>query len=287
MLSVVILTFNSADTIGATIASAKALSDDIHVVDSFSTDATVALAEGLGARVVQHAFENYGAQRNWAIETLALKHSWELHLDADERLTEGLAAEIGKVMADPIEAIDGYLIPRLVYFLNHPIRHGGMYPIYHLRLFRRGRGRCERRQYDQHFLVEGGTLAKLHSPMIDDIRLSLGEWVARHNRWADANVAMAYDASLRGEIQGRLAGGNAIERKRALRGAYDRMPLFLRPFLLFLYRYVIRLGFLDGKAGLIFFVLQTFWFQFLVDAKIYERRLRAPESAKTRPEERS
>ncbi len=272
-VSVVILTFNSAAVLPRTLAAARLVSDDIHVVDSFSTDETVEAARAAGAGVVQHAFERYDLQRNWAIEHLPMQHDWELHLDADERLTPELAAEINRVMADPPADLDGYLIPRLIYFLGAPIRHGGMYPNWHLRLFRRGKGRCERRLYDQHFLLpQGGRIGRLDQPMIDDIRMSLDEWTRRHLRWADAQTEMALNGGGEGEIPGRWAG-SPIERKRALRRVYGRVPLLLRPFLLFFYRYVLRLGFLDGMPGLIFFVLQTFWFHFFVDARIYERRL--------------
>jgi hypothetical protein len=107
--------------------------------------------------------------------------------------------------------------------------------------------------------------------MIDDIRMPLTEWTARHNRWADAEVR----EMLRGETTGRISGkmaGNAVEKKRFLRDIYNGAPYFVRPIGLFLYRYFLRLGFLDGMEGLIFYVLQTFWFRFLVDAKIYEAR---------------
>jgi glycosyltransferase involved in cell wall biosynthesis len=270
-LSVVILTYNSEATIGATLASARRVSDDIHVVDSGSTDRTVAIADQAGARVTHHAFESYGAQRNWAIDTLTLRHAWELHLDADERLSDALIAAIEDLKARgfPGPAV-GYFIPRLVHFLGRPIRHGGMYPIWHMRLFRHGRGRCEARRYDQHFYVDGPT-ARLAHPMIDDIRMPLGEWVIRHNRWAEAEADELMLGGAGGGVTPKL-GGNPVERKRALRGSYNRLPRFLRAFLLFLYRYVLRLGFLDGRAGLIFFVLQTFWFRFLVDAKLYERQ---------------
>jgi glycosyltransferase involved in cell wall biosynthesis len=93
-ISVVILTFNAADTIGATLASVRDLSGDIHVVDSGSTDATLEIAAAAGAIITRHPFESYGAQRNWAIDTLALAHPWQLHLDADERVSDGLAAEL-------------------------------------------------------------------------------------------------------------------------------------------------------------------------------------------------
>ena len=268
-ISVIVLTFNAEATIGATLASARRISDDVHVVDSYSTDRTLEIAHAAGAVVTQHPFEHYGAQRNWAIDTLQLKHGWQLHLDADERLSDGLIAELEATVARGLpDDIAGYYIPRLVHFHGRPLRHGGMYPIYHLRLFRNGRGRCENRKYDQHFMADGPT-AKLANPMIDDIRISLGEWTSRHNRWADAEVD-----ELLAPTHGVIAGGagDPVAEKRAQRGFYYRQPLFLRALLLFLYRYIFKLGFLDGREGLIFYVLQTFWFRFLVDAKLYERR---------------
>lgn len=271
-ISVIILTFNSEETIAATVQSACRISDDVHIVDSFSTDNTLKIAQSYGANIVQHEFENYGKQRNWAIDTLSLKYDWQLHLDADERLSDGLAEELNSLRSSFPDNIVGYYIPRLVHFLGRPIRHGGMFPIWHMRLFRNGAGRCECRRYDQHFYVNG-TTSRLTQPMIDDHRMSLTEWIARHNRWADAEADELLGSGKEGAIRGRMQG-NPVERKRALRGFYYHMPLFIRPFLLFLYRYVFRLGFLDGREGLIFFVLQTFWFRFLVDAKLFEKHLK-------------
>jgi glycosyltransferase involved in cell wall biosynthesis len=269
-VSVIVLTFNSAATIGATLDSLAGLSDDVHVVDSGSTDETKAIVAAKGARLAEHPFENYGAQRNWAIANLPLKHEWQLHLDADERLTPELKAEIAALLASPVdEAIGGFYIPRLVHFHGRALRHGGMYPIYHMRLFRRGRGRCEARKYDQHFMADGRT-GKLAHPMIDDIRLTLSEWTIRHNRWADAEVDEILNPGGEGVIA--AGGGDPVAEKRRARGWYYRAPLFLRAFLLFFYRYVLRLGFLDGREGLVFYVLQTLWFRFLVDAKLVERR---------------
>lgn len=268
-LSVIVLTFNAEATIGATLASARRVSDDVHVVDSFSTDRTLEIARAAGAAIVQHEFKDYSAQRNWAIDTLPLRHEWELHLDADEQVSDELVAELMALMASGAPPdIVGYHIPRLVQFHGRALRHGGMYPIYHLRLFRHGRGRCEDRKYDQHFFVDGRT-ARLSAPMIDDIRQPLTEWTARHNRWADAEVEELLNPGA-GAIRG--GTGDPIAEKRAQRAWYYRQPLFLRAFLLFLYRYVLKLGFLDGREGMIFYVLQTFWFRFLVDAKLYERR---------------
>ena len=267
--AVILLTYNSEATLGATLLSAKKLSDEIFVVDSFSKDGTVELARSLGANVVEHAFEHYGAQRNWAIDNLPITRPWQLHLDADEWMNDKLVAAILALPEEPEHA--GYFLPRSLRFLGRVLRHGGMNPTWHLRLFRGGVGRCEDRKYDQHFLLASGTSGQLHGSMIDDIRMPLTEWIARHNRWADGEVT-ELDSH---ETSGRLepdARGNPAQRKRYLREKYNRMPLFVRPFALFVYRYFVRLGFLDGTEGFIFYVLQTFWFRFLVDAKIWEKR---------------
>ena len=267
--SVVILAYNSVETLGATLAQAKQISDDLHVVDSFSTDETVALSQQHGAQVVQHAFESYGAQRNWAIDHLPLRYAWQLHLDADERLTPELIASLQALPEDP--AHSGFLIGRLVQFLGRQLRHGGMSPTWHLRLFRNGAGRCEERKYDQHFYLTQGSAGQLQGYMIDEIRMSLSEWTARHNRWSDAEVMEQTQANDAVRIQPRFRG-NPVERKRFLRGLYNGAPLFVRPYALFFYRYFLRLGFLDGREGFIFWTLQTFWFRFLIDAKLFEQR---------------
>ena len=199
---------------------------------------------------------------------LPLRHPWELHLDADEKLSAELVREIRTQLEEPNEAVEGYFVPRWICFLGRVLRHGGLCPTWHMRLFRRGKGRCEDRLYDQHFYVRGIT-GRLHGPLIDDIRLNLSEWTTRHNRWSDAEVI-----ELRTPGEGeRVVGdwlGDPVEKKRALRGSYYRLPLFFRPLLLFGYRYVLRVGFLDGVEGFIFYVLQTFWFRFLIDAKLWE-----------------
>jgi glycosyltransferase involved in cell wall biosynthesis len=280
--TVILLSFNSEDTLGATLSRAREVSGEIFVIDSFSSDGTIALAESYGAKVVSHAFENYGAQRNWGIDNLPITGKWQLHLDADEVMDAELVAAIQALPDEPEHA--GYFVPRYVKFLGRVLRHGGMSPTWHLRLFRTGVGRCEDRKYDQHYLLVGpdptnpGTTGKLPGVMIDDIAMSISEWTARHNRWADGEVA---EIDARHEA-GRLVAdpkGNPAQRKRALREKYNKLPLFVRPFALFGYRFIFKLGFLDGTEGFIFWVLQTFWFRFLIDAKIWEKR-NLPKGAK-------
>jgi glycosyltransferase involved in cell wall biosynthesis len=278
-ISVIILTFNSERTIGKTIESAAKISDDIHIVDSYSTDRTLEIIKQYSISLAQHPFENYGSQRNWAIANLPLKYDWELHLDADERLTDELINELKQLTVKFPEDINGFYIGRIVHFMDRPIEHGGMHKIFHLRLFRHGKGRCENRKYDQHFYADGAT-ANLQGAFIDDIRMSLSEWTFRHNRWADAEVNELVSTDTAGRISPDLTG-TPVQKKRFLRGIYNDTPLFVRPFLLFFYRYFLRMGFLDGKEGLVFFVLQTFWFRFLIDAKLLERQLEESKSEET------
>lgn len=265
--SVIILTYNSEATIKKTLERAFLVTDDIHVVDSFSEDSTCDIARTMGANLISHEFENYGIQRRWASANLPLKYDWELHLDADEWLSDELTAEINLLQTKFPRGIDGYAMPRLTVFLGREIRHGGQFPIWHLRLFKRGKGRCEDREYDQHFIVDG-VVRKLRGEFVDDMRMSLSEWTRRHNTWSDAEVRELSAGG--GHHTDRVTLSGPLSRRRAMRKAYYYLPALLRPAVLFFYKYFFRLGFLDGVPGLIFFVLQTFWFRFLVDAKLLE-----------------
>lgn len=271
LLSIVILTRDEEANLPALLASFAGLDCRVFVVDSGSTDRTVAIAEAAACVVISHPFENYAAQRNWAFDHLSLDTSWVLSLDADERLTPELRDEIASVVAEDDPAFAGWMLKKQTWFMGRWLRHGGQYPSWHLRLGRTGKVRCEDRLYDQHYVVDG-VVGRLENDYIDILTDSLTSWTERHNRWATLEATELLSAESRVQIQPRW-GGTPIERKRFLRmKVYGAFPLFVRPFLLFLFDYVIRLGFLDGKPGLIFHVLQRFWFRFLVDAKIYERR---------------
>ena len=287
-VAAVVLTLNEERNLPDCLSSLAGWVQELFVVDSGSTDGTLAIAREAGATVRHHAFEHYGAQRNWAIDNLPISAPWTLHVDADERITPELRASITAALAGNTASrgeIDGFLVSRRTLFMGRWIRHGGHYPAWHLRLMRTGAGRCEDRLYDQHFYV-AGAVQKLQGDLIDTLTPDVATFTARHLRWA-ALEAAEQDAppDAAGRIRGRLATGNAIEQRRWLRDWYARLPLFVRPAAYFLYRYVVRLGFLDGRAGLVFHVLQGFWFRFLVDALILERRLRRKEGKAAAAEE--
>jgi glycosyltransferase involved in cell wall biosynthesis len=269
-LAVVVLTYNEEANLPRCLASLQGLKCSLVVVDSGSTDQTLQIAEKSRAALLSHPFENYALQRNWAQENLPFQADWILHLDADERLTPELAREINEILATADGSIDGFLLRKRTIFMGRWIRHGGHYPSYHLRLFRRYKGRCEDRLYDQHFVVDG-KVRPLDSDYLDIVAHDLSTWTLRHRRWAEleANEMMA-QADCRRQVHPDLLG-NPIERRRWFRNAYSRGPLFVRAFAYWSYRYLLRLGFLDGREGLIFHFLQGFWFRFLVDAMIYEQ----------------
>jgi glycosyltransferase involved in cell wall biosynthesis len=278
-VTAIVLTFNEEKNLPACLDSIAPWVENLYVVDSGSTDRTLEIARAAGAVVVEHAFENYGAQRNWAIDHLPIASPWTLHVDADERITPELRDAIVAALAHDPQDVDGFLVSRRTMFMGRWIKHGGHYPAWHLRLMRTGSGRCEDRLYDQHFYVRGA-VQKLQGDLIDTLTPDVATFTARHLRWA-ALEAAEHDTppDATGRIRGRLGTDNAIEQRRWLRDWYARWPLFLRPSVYFFYRYVVRLGFLDGRAGLVFHVLQGLWFRFLVDALILERRLRRKDSS--------
>jgi len=266
-LVVIILTFNSAAVIESTVVAAKQLSGTIVCVDSGSTDGTLELLERLGCRTHNRPFKHYADQRNWVIETIGDEYPWQLHLDADEILDKDLIAAVRAALVAPAGCV-GFVLHRRTYFLGQALRFGGT-GNWHMRLFRSGHAVCEDRLYDQHFICDGPT-RMLNGWLLDMNVGSLSEWTARHNRWSDMEAReLLRPVHASGLLPGRLSR-DPRERRRAYKGAYYRVPPYLRAGLLFLYRYLVQLGFLDGRAGLLYALLQTLWFRMLVDAKVDE-----------------
>ena len=279
-LTVIVLTLNEELNLPECLDSLILLHCPVYVVDSGSTDGTIEIAKSWGATVVEHPFENYGAQRNWSQENLPINTTWILHIDADERLTPELGKEIINALNTVKPDVDGFLLRRRTVFLGKWIKHGGHYPSYHARLYRWGRGRCEDRLYDQHYIVSG-RVEKLLGDMIDTTP-ELLDWTLRHAGWAKSEAQeLLLDSRSSGRLRGRLFG-SPIERRRWMRQViYNKFPPLLRALLYFLVRYVLRLGFLDGKRGLVFHFLQGFWYRFQVDAYLLEDRQKSSKRVET------
>lgn len=274
-LVVVILTFNEEIHLARCLASVKLIANEIVVVDCFSTDATLEIAHSHGARVVQREWVNHATQFNWAIMQLDADTDWVLRIDADEYLTSELVAEIKARLPSIGTEIDGVYCSRRMTFLGRLIRHGGVFPVRVLRLYRHGHGQCENRLMDEHIKVIGPTVY-FKGEMIDDNLNSLTWWTDKHNKYASREAVdllnLEYHFMPHDSIAS-LRGGNQAGVKRWVKEVvYARLPGGFRAFAYFFYRYVIRLGFLDGQAGTAFHFLQGFWYRYLVDTKVAEVR---------------
>lgn len=273
-ISVVVLTFNEELNLPACLDSLRALDAPLFVVDSGSTDRTVRIAREFGAHVVEHPFATHAAQWHWALQALPLQTPWVLALDADQRATPELVAELRTLGDAAMQDVAGAYVKRRQLFRDRWIRHGGYYPKHLLKLFRRDRVRIDTGDLvDHHFVVQGPTVTLRHDIVEANRREDdIAFWIEKHNRYA---VLMA-----REELRWRLGrrdsaitpslSGNHDERTAALKSVWRRMPLYVRPFLYFFYRYLLRLGFLDGKQGAIFHFMQAFWFRLLVDINLDE-----------------
>jgi glycosyltransferase involved in cell wall biosynthesis len=272
-LVAVILTFNEEIHLTRCIASVQEIADEIVVVDCFSTDTTLDIARVHDARVIQKKWVNHAEQFNWALTQLDADTDWVLRIDADEYLTPELIDQIKAGLSCIGSEIDGVICSRRMTFQGKLIRHGGVFPVRVLRLFRFGRGQSENRWMDEHIKVAGPTM-NLRGELIDDNLSTLTWWTDKHNKYASREAVdllnLEYHFMLHDSVAS-LRGGNQAGIKRWLKEvAYARLPSGFRAFAYFFYRYVIRLGFLDGQAGTAFHFLQGFWYRYLVDTKVIE-----------------
>lgn len=277
VLSIIVLACDEHSNLPAFFASIDGLDCRIFVVDSGSSDATVAIAEAAGCEVVAHSWTNYADQFNWALANFSATTPWVMRMDADERLTPELVAELQAKLPSLPADVAGLEVKRQVWFWGRWIRHGAYYPTWLLRVWRNGQAVCEDRWMDEHMVVTGGSILKLDHDIIDENHKGLTFWTDKHNRYADREVKDLLTIEASRSASG--LEGQASQRRWLKENLYARSPLFLRAFLYWFYRYVIRLGFLDGIPGLVFHFLQGFWYRFLVDAKIYEHRRNQSSSA--------
>jgi len=272
-ITTVILTLDEEIHIARAIACARAFSREVLVVDSFSTDRTVAIARSLGARVVQHAFVSHARQLRFAIEECGIATEWILRLDADETIGADLAARIAAGVPELAPDVSGVLLDRRHMFMGRWIRRGGRYPLHLLRLWRNGLGEVEDRWMDEHVRVTSGRLVGLHGEFADACERDIGYFVTKHNGYAlrEAVEVVGRRHGLLGSAPSAVGSGRQARMKRALKNRfYNRLPFGCGPLCYFVMRYLFRLGFLDGREGLIYHVLQAFWYRFLVEVRVLE-----------------
>lgn len=283
-IEVIILTYNEELNIEDCLKSVYGWVEDIFIVDSFSTDRTLEIARKYTDKIYQHPFENHAKQFNWALNNLPIKTDWIMRLDADERVTPELKEELMEKLDKFSNDITGLYVKRRVLFMGRWIKHGGYYPTWLLRIWRNGKGYCEERWMDEHIKLNDGKALFLENDIIDDNKKELHWWINKHNSYATREAIdllnLKYNFLNLDTLKGELTGSQEKKKRWIKEKVYARMLLFIRPFLYFLYRYFFKLGFLDGKEGLIFHFLQGFWYRFLVDAKIYEIEKKARKEGK-------
>ncbi|MDP1689557.1 MAG: glycosyltransferase family 2 protein [bacterium] len=273
----IILTYNEELNIVDCLKSISDWVGEIVIVDSFSTDKTVEIAAKYTNKIHQRKFINQAEQFNWALDNVQIKNDWILRLDADEVMLPETWEEIALYLNPIPHTLDpnvsGFYMKRRVYFMNRWIKHGGYYPAWFLRLWRKDSGRYEERAMDEHVILSKGKTVNLKNDFEEHDKKDLSVWVEKHNNYAKRE-AQAYiheiTKSLEHKISENRSGTDPERRRWYKNNLYYKMPPYFRALLYWKYRYFIRLGFLDGIPGLVFHFLQGFWYRFLVDAKIFE-----------------
>ena len=286
-ISAIVLTYNEQPNIVDCLTSIINHADQILIIDSFSNDDTLEIATKYNVSIYQNKFINQAKQFIWALENADIKNEWILRIDADERWTpEGFA-----VLKDILEndKADGVYVKMKIYFMGRWIQHGGFYPNYFLRVYKKSKGKMEDRWMDEHISVNGRTVISNINVIESnyDRQKNISLWTDKHNKYStrEAIEFLISKHNLKNLNSIAKFGGNKTERKRWLKEKfYFRLPLFIRPFLYYVHRYIFKLGFLDGKEGFIFHFLHAFWYRFLVDVKVFQLERLSKEENKKIPE---
>lgn len=276
-ITAIILTKNEEMNLPDCIRSIQHFVRRIIVVDSYSTDNTVQIAQRMGAEVLQHKWINLAKQYMWAMEQIQIDTEWIFRIDADERISAEAAKEIEAICRNDDPAINGIVIRYTVEFMGKELKHGGIYPFKKLLIYRNGHGKIEDRAMDEHIVLLDGRAIELgHDSYHHDYK-NIEAWINKHNQYSTREVIDYYSNKQCKHEDGRMLYGTAKLKRWFKFNVYYRLPIGTRAHLYYIYRYYLRFGFLDGKEGKIFCFLQAYWYRFLVDAKIYEAELKERE----------
>jgi len=274
-LAVVILTHNEAKHIGRCLAAIASIASEVFLIDSGSTDGTIEIAEQRGAKVLPNRWVNYAAQFQWGLDNAPITTDWVMRLDADEIIEPDLVAEIAAKLSSLPAEVTGVNLKRKHVFMGRWVKHGGRYPLVLLRIWRRGVGRIEQRWMDEHMLLDHGRTVTFEGGFSDVNLNDLTFFTDKHNKYATREAVdvinqkrglFARDVDLTSDQTSKKAAVTRFIKERI----YNRIPFQLSALGYFLYRYIFQLGFLDGREGAIYHVLQGFWYRYLVGAKIFE-----------------
>ena len=275
--SFIILTYNEELHLRRLLNSIVGLDAKIYILDSFSTDKTLDISTEYHATVIQHAFENHPKQWDFALNCFKIETPWIIGLDADQIVTQELLEMLRDFKSEEHAQTNGIYFNRKNFFRGRWIKHGGFYPKYLLKMFRRNIGHSDLNEnMDHRFVVEGQTEIWRNGHIIEENLKEnhISFWIDKHNRYSDLVAAEEYERlqNLRAQTVSARYFGSPDERIAWMKKIWWKLPLGLRPFLYFFYRIFIKLGILDGKTGILFHFLQGFWFRLVIDIKIAEIR---------------
>jgi glycosyltransferase involved in cell wall biosynthesis len=274
-IAAVILTYNEEHNIRRCLESVQGRCAELIVVDSFSTDGTTEIASEYAARVYQHRYEGHPQQWKWLLARIPFESEWVFAIDADFEVTSELWSELNRVLANPSLDLSGVYVCHRQIFRGRFLRHGTIYPRYWLRVFQKSRVRVDENDLvDVHFLVDGKTATVEGDVIEDNVKdRKLDLWIEKQFRFAkkQAEEELNRRHRISGQRATRRLLGNPDERIACLKEMWYRAPGYARPFVLFFYRYIIRLGFLDGKPGLVYHFTQALLYRLMVDVLLDEQ----------------
>ena len=269
-LTAIILTRNEEKNIGPCLDSLKDFASRLVVVDCGSTDATVAIAKEKGAEVVFHEFRYYADQMNWAIDNTNIATEWVMRLDADERLTPEVIAECAPIMQTPRSGgICGITMEATYYFLGRAMNHG-IRNKRKMLIFRRGCGRMEDRRRDPYSILTEGRNVSIKSRFLHYDFKDLSSYIRRYNWYAGRELMDYIEGRRLAGAEGEQLDKHLQAQRRKKFGIYYKAPRFIRCWLWFIYNYIFRLGFLDGREGFLYHYFECMWYRMLIDARIFE-----------------
>ncbi len=268
-ISVLILTLDEQINLPRCLDSLK-WCNDVVVLDSGSKDTTQSIATQWGARVVERPFDNYAKQRNYGLKDISYQNSWVLMVDADEVVPMDLVEEMAKVVALGDDATTLYRMRRKDHFLGQWIKRSSGYPTYFGRLVRPDRVSVER-EINEEFVTDGNIELLENHLYHYPFNKGFASWIGKHNRYSSMEAELLKDGALEGASLANLFGNDPADRRRAVKAIVYRFPF--RPLMMFFALYIVRGGFLDGRAGLTFCLLRSFY-EFMINCKVKEKKLR-------------
>lgn len=271
----IILTYNEEIHLGRLLNSISDLGAPIFIVDSGSTDQTIAISERYGAEFLFHPFENHPQQWDYSLKNVPVKTPWVICLDADQTVTPELWKHLKSFRDEDHTGINGIYFNRKNIFKGRWIKHGGYYPFYLLKMFRFGVGYSDTNEQMDHRFVVPGHLAIWKDGILLEENLkenNIRFWIDKHNRYSDlvAQEEVERMMLLRTQTIKPRYWGSPDERTAWRKRLWWRLPRYVRPMVYFIQRIVFQRGILDGRTGILFHFLQGFWFRLIVDVKIGE-----------------